>query len=912
MVGKTVSHYRILARLGGGGMGVVYKAEDTKLLRGVALKFLPDGFSANRLAVERFKREARAASALNHSHICTIYDIDEDEGRPFLVMELLEGKTLGQRLVGKPLKLEELLDLGIQIAEALDAAHAKGIVHRDIKPSNIFVTTRGQVKIIDFGLAKLASEQIAGRPSADDSQAVTMALSENLLTDHGMAVGTVTYMSPEQARGEEVDGRTDLFSFGVVLYEMATGARPFQGSATALIFDAILHRVPPSPSRLRPDLPAELERIIEKALEKDREMRYQTAADLRSDLKRLRRASDPEHAAANATPPTTNTSRPVPDTAALPVSEPRAVTGTALRSLKYHRWLAVVVAAVGLVAIGMGLRKWLGSTAAPFQRMKIERVTTTGNVRSAVVSPDGRYVVLVTSEGGTQSLWMRHLATGSNVQIVPPARVAYGGLAFSPDGNFIYYLELDRVFNTLYQIPALGGTARKLIADVDSAVTVAPDGTRLAFLRRTTRTGETAILVAKADGSGEQKVAIHTGASAFHSAPAWSPDGKMIACVVGRRSATGHQVTVVVLPAQGGPERSVTTQAWFQATAVAWLSDGRGLVLNAKEDSRAPAQIWYVSYPDGDVRRVTNDLTDYGGTNALEGSDLSLTADSTALVTTQSDLASNLWVLASGNTSGARQITSGRSDGTNGVAWTPDGRIVFASRASGSNSDIWIAAPDGSSAKQLTVNAHNNIHPRVSPDSRYVVFASNRTGATCIWRMDIDGSNPKQLTYGGNEDAPDCSADRQWVIYHTYTSKFTLMKVPIEGGTPAPFSDEYAAWPALSPDGKSIAFTYRPEQAGTKEVTAVRPLDGKSPPRHFDIPTVYIRWTADGSALTYVKDRGGVSNIWSQPVDSGPPKQMTDFSSEHIFSFDWSRDNKQLVLARGVVNNDVVLIRNLK
>ena len=400
MIGKTVSRYKILEKLGGGGMGVVYKAEDTRLGRQIALKFLPEQLSQDKQALERFQREARAASALNHPNICTIYDIDEHEGQHFIAMELLEGQTLKHRIAGKPMEPDLLLDLAIQIADALEAAHAEGIIHRDIKPANLFVTKRGHAKVLDFGLAKLAKEQGADSIAASDSP--TASIPEEHLTSPGMAVGTVTFMSPEQVRGEELDARSDLFSFGAVLYEMATGRQAFTGNTTGVIFDSILHKVPTALVRLNPDCPVELERIINKSLEKDRKLRYQTASDLRADLERLKRDREARRSALRTTgetpvPPSSVQPSPVP-MATVDTSDTRPVPADSssdaalvLSVVKRHKkGLAGAMAAALVLAAVIWIIISLRPTEKPLPPMKTVPFTAfPGEERDPAFSPDG-------------------------------------------------------------------------------------------------------------------------------------------------------------------------------------------------------------------------------------------------------------------------------------------------------------------------------------------------------------------------------------------------------------------------------------------------------------------------------------------------------------------------------------------
>jgi Tol biopolymer transport system component len=872
MLGRILGHYRIESKLGEGGMGIVYKALDFHLDRFVALKVLRPENVREPERKRRFVQEAKAASALSHPNIIHVYDIDEADGVQFMAIEHIEGKALGELIGRKGLAISETLNYAVQVADALAAAHAAGIIHRDIKPGNIMVKKNGLVKVLDFGLAKLL-ETTEGDPSAP-----TVTIKEAPRTEEGAILGTVAYMSPEQAEGKKLDARSDIFSFGSVLYQMMTGKRPFQGETRMSTLSAILSKEPRPAKEVISELPLELERVLFRCLRKDPARRFQNMADVKVALEEIRDES----------------------------ASGKLLSGAAATAQKLDRRPVMFAAVTIVLVVGFGLYKWSAATrhAAPFQRINITRITGTGKATAAAISPDGRYVVHGMSEAGRESLWMRQVATDSNVQIAPPAPLSYKGLSFSRDGNLIYFVTSEKNFGTLYEMPLLGGTARKLIFNVDSPVTLAPDGKRLAFIRFSFK--ESAVMTANVDGTGERKLAPRTRQQGFLSAPAWSPDGKLIAFCAAEHLNTSARYSLVTIPADGGQERVLTSQKWYFIKSALWFSAGEGLLLNGAMDQSFNAQIWYVSYPRGESRAITKDLSNYDG--------ISLTVNADALVSTQNQWSSNIWIAPTNGAARAREVTSGvrRDEGRTGLCWTPDGKIVYISRSKG-NHEIWIVNPDGSSPKQLAFGGHVIVWPRVSPDGQRIAFRSNQTG---IWTMGIDGSDVKQLTSGENSNFPDWSPDSKWVVYVSFAGKAGLWRAPLNGGDPVQLTDRDALGPAVSPDGKKIAFYYIDDQPSPNQGVAVVPFEGGRPVQRFAITPSNlppsVRWAPDGTALLYVKDQAGVSNIWSQPVSGGPPKQVTDFKADQIFNFDISSDGKQFVLARGVATTDVVLIRDVK
>lgn len=920
MIGRPLGPYKITGEIGRGGMGEVYMAEDGRLGRFVAIKLLPARFTFDRERVRRFQQEARAASALNHPNIVTIHEIGQHDSQHFIVTEYIEGGTL-RSLLSKGVSLTVALDVAVQVANALAAAHQVGIIHRDIKPENIMLRPDGYIKVLDFGLAKLSERKAIS--TSNDSVSW-------LDTSPGMVMGTVSYMSPEQVRGTTVDARTDIFSLGIVIYETVCGHKPFQGGTTSDIIAAILEREPQPLGGIVKDAPYELQRIVSKALAKDREWRYQSIREMLIDLTRLKEELALEsklrqsgsasvsgygsgaRAQAAAVTRSLSSGDRVMDLAARPTGEveeqkTEKITGLFGGINRAKKMMLAMTAIAIILAAGTGV--WLSGMfrsrtgwATSFENMRLTRITSTGNVYGATLSPDGKYILYSTNEANKATLQLKQLSTGSEVQLVPPASVNFWGFAFTNDGSYAYYHCADPVnYNgVLFRVPTLGGAPKKILDNIAGGVRFSPDDSRMVFARKDDKAGGRVLVSANPDGTDEQVIVYPN--QGFVWTYEWAPDGKTIACSMRNQDEQGKSTwQVIEISPDGKQSRPITASRKGGITGLCWLPDHSAMIASATDESTGLQQLWSIAYPGGEMQRITNDLVNYR--------DPHITSDGKTLIATQVSTVSNIWVSDLSDTGRAKQVTLGFGYFQD-VSWTSNNKILYRF-VENNKADVWEMTPDGTGRKQLTSEPGNNSQPNESPDGHYLVFSSSRNGPNQIWRSDSDGRNQKPLASASSDlNHPRVTPDGLWVVYERELALgWTLWKVPIDGGNPVQLTDKSTDSWAVSPDGKLLAYSFLDEQKRARRID-VRPFDGGEPIKTLDFPGVQVeQWTSDGKKLICRQDR----SIVLLPLDGGEPKPLIALNyPDAIFSFWLSPDGKRLAYVRGANNADAVLITNFK
>lgn len=875
--GTTLAHYRIIAPVGAGGMGEVYKAHDLTLDRTLALKILPPELVRNEERVRRFMQEARSASSLNHPNIVTIYEVGQTDSIHYIAMELIDGATLKRKIHGDT-DLRTLLGYLAQAAEGLAKAHAAGIIHRDLKPENIMVTRDGYAKVLDFGLAKLAIKRLP-----DETKDATIERGD---TREGVLLGTVGYMSPEQVQAKQVDHRSDIFSFGAILFEAATKRRPFEADSDIDIMHKIVHDKPPAIDEINPAVPAELRRLIRRCLAKDPEKRHQSMKNLSLELMEI--VEEFEQLSASES------------------SQSASVSGEAIASPRRRAWVPAAI--VAALAIGsFGIYQWMRSgpkvaTAGPaFAAMQMTPLTTSGIVQDAAISPDGKYVAQILRRGLEWELIVRQVATGSDVTIIPKSALPLFYVSFTADGNYIYYTQYDNPagsgYGTLYQIPVLGGPARKIAFDVDTNVAASPDGGQITFGRGEPQNSRNHLIVANADGTGERILMTYPRRWPPMDA-AWTLDGKAIVMAQVIREG-GLRAEYRAIDVASGKSRGVG-RPWVFGGPVAFLPDGTAFVTVAGRDLAGQFQVWLQPYPDGEPVRITNDLNDY-----LE---ISVTSDSKTICAVQEQKQFDVLAVdarTSSTTPFTNRMGSLRRPGS--ISAAGNGAVVVDLASEKGTVVAMIDAP-GAVPRVLTTDG-TSAQPSISADGKTIAFRSRREGNLAkVHVMDSEGGSVRALAEGAR---PQIAPDGSYVIYND--SETALWRVPVGGGAPVKLAPRSDLSFAISPDGRRVAYTYR-KPLGNRSVMHLAVIPAEGGALQVDIPFTAqetIRFDEKGESILFRRVAGGGGNIFAQPLRGGEPKQVTNFKSGEIASFDLAPGGK-LVVTGGAVRSDAVLIRNFR
>jgi len=898
-----IGPYTILCSLGSGGMGQIYLAEDARLRRKIALKFISQQFATDPRRVQRFEQEALAASALNHPNICVIHELGITEtGRHFIAMEYIQGITLREQLLRGPLPVKQALNIAIQVATALSSAHASHIVHRDIKPENIMLRPDGYVKVLDFGLAKLT--EILPVPETP------LLGSKNVTTEAGTLMGTVKYMSPEQLREAIVDERSDIWSLGVVLYEMLTGSTPFE-APTPNDTIAAIRAVQPVSLEFPDHVPGQLRSFIMRAIQKERDRRYQTISKLAADLKELQAKLQGQ-----TTVDLTGTYPFTADEQQTRKIEPSGIftriksqalltTDFLIGEIRSHKTAAIFTGVSGVLILLLlvpSLARYFNRVVnrpRPVPMIEMKPVTNEGNSVCSTISPDGERIAYAEEKDGKQRLVVTNTATSTSYIAGPPEDVQYIGVSFTRDNGYLFVTRRENGVGVLYRQAEFGGWPVKIKDGVDSPISISPQQDRFAFVRLDSK-GVYSLVLSNIDGSNERVVSTRTGGKMFSIyGLAWSPDGSLIVCPTRSWTEDGYKVSLTGFDLQGGSEQLLSPESWFSIFQVSWQEDMSSMIISARVQATDPFQLWRIHYPDGSSQKITNDLAEYWGAS-VSGQNI---------VTVRTEWHWDLFVVnAATNYEAHSSVLSGVGL-SYGIAWAGDGKIVFSSMVK-DKLNLSLVNADGSNQSHLTINAGNNYTPETSADGRFVVFTSDRTGKFNIWRMNTDGSDLKQLTFSDGNFYPSISPDNQWVAYDNQASTTKdVWRVPLLGGAPTKITEKYRM-PAYSPDSRMIAARYD-LSSGTRDV-AIFSGEGGAPLRQVQIPIIEwqrVQWVNDHT-LSYVKSVDGESNIWSYDLNTGATSQLTNFHRSQIFAYAWSSDHTKLACQLGSGMANVVVIKS--